>query len=154
MKRCPQRAAKVAHFCSMCGPKFCSMRITQDIRDYARDHGVGEDQAVRLGMEEKAIEFRELGRPDQRSAVTRRCNRAAGRWLEWYDRGHEAMPMIRLRRPAIAAVGLLTLAAAIALPLWTLAEGTATHAVAQVPGGSDGDRNPDRICCHRNAGQH
>jgi len=45
----------------MCGPKFCSMRITQDIRDYARDHGVGEDQAVRLGMEEKSIEFRELG---------------------------------------------------------------------------------------------
>ena len=42
--------------------------------------------------------------------------------------------MIRLRRPALAAVGLLTLAAAIALPLWTLAEGTATHAVAQVPG--------------------
>jgi phosphomethylpyrimidine synthase len=57
----PAAGAKVAHFCSMCGPKFCSMRITQDIRDYARDHGVGEDQAVRLGMEEKAIEFRELG---------------------------------------------------------------------------------------------
>ena len=57
----PAAGAKVAHFCSMCGPKFCSMRITQDIRDYARDHGVGEDQAVRLGMEEKSIEFRELG---------------------------------------------------------------------------------------------
>jgi phosphomethylpyrimidine synthase len=57
----PAAGAKVAHFCSMCGPKFCSMRITQDIRDYARDHGVGEDQAVRLGMEEKALEFRELG---------------------------------------------------------------------------------------------
>ena len=57
----PATGAKVAHFCSMCGPKFCSMRITQDIRDYARDHGVGEDQAVRLGMEKKAIEFRELG---------------------------------------------------------------------------------------------
>jgi phosphomethylpyrimidine synthase len=41
----PAAGAKVAHFCSMCGPKFCSMRITQDIRDYARDHGVGEDQA-------------------------------------------------------------------------------------------------------------
>ncbi|HVC40504.1 MAG TPA: phosphomethylpyrimidine synthase ThiC [Candidatus Saccharimonadales bacterium] len=57
----PAAGAKVAHFCSMCGPKFCSMRITQDIRDYARDHGVGEDQAVRLGMDEKALEFRELG---------------------------------------------------------------------------------------------
>jgi phosphomethylpyrimidine synthase len=57
----PAAGAKVAHFCSMCGPKFCSMRITQDIRDYAREHGVGEDQAVRLGMEEKALEFRELG---------------------------------------------------------------------------------------------
>jgi phosphomethylpyrimidine synthase len=57
----PAAGAKVAHFCSMCGPKFCSMRITQDIRDYARDHGVGEDQALRLGMEEKALEFRELG---------------------------------------------------------------------------------------------
>jgi phosphomethylpyrimidine synthase len=57
----PAAGAKVAHFCSMCGPKFCSMRITQDIRDYARDHGVGEDQAVRLGMEEKSLEFRELG---------------------------------------------------------------------------------------------
>jgi len=57
----PAAGAKVAHFCSMCGPKFCSMRITQDIRDYAREHGVGEEQAVRLGMEEKALEFRELG---------------------------------------------------------------------------------------------
>jgi phosphomethylpyrimidine synthase len=57
----PAAGAKVAHFCSMCGPKFCSMRITQDIRDYAREHGVGEDQALRLGMEEKALEFRELG---------------------------------------------------------------------------------------------
>ena len=57
----PAAGAKVAHFCSMCGPKFCSMRITQDIRDYAAQHGVGEDQAVRLGMEEQAQKFRELG---------------------------------------------------------------------------------------------
>jgi phosphomethylpyrimidine synthase len=57
----PAAGAKVAHFCSMCGPKFCSMRITQDIRDYAALHGVGEDQAVRLGMEEQAQKFRELG---------------------------------------------------------------------------------------------
>ncbi|MGA7987820.1 MAG: phosphomethylpyrimidine synthase ThiC [Candidatus Dormiibacterota bacterium] len=57
----PAAGAKVAHFCSMCGPKFCSMRITQDIRDYAALHGVGEEQAVRLGMEEQAQKFRELG---------------------------------------------------------------------------------------------
>jgi phosphomethylpyrimidine synthase len=57
----PAAGAKVAHFCSMCGPKFCSMRITQDIRDYARDHGLGEDQAVQLGLEEQAQKFRELG---------------------------------------------------------------------------------------------
>jgi phosphomethylpyrimidine synthase len=57
----PAAGAKVAHFCSMCGPKFCSMRITQDIRDYAELHGVAEDQAVRLGMEEQAQKFRELG---------------------------------------------------------------------------------------------
>jgi phosphomethylpyrimidine synthase len=57
----PAAGAKVAHFCSMCGPKFCSMRITQDIRDYAALHGVGEDQAVRLGMEEQAQKFRDLG---------------------------------------------------------------------------------------------
>ncbi|HEY6470869.1 MAG TPA: phosphomethylpyrimidine synthase ThiC [Candidatus Dormibacteraeota bacterium] len=57
----PAAGAKVAHFCSMCGPKFCSMRITQDIRDYAELHGVAEEQAVRLGMEEQAKKFRELG---------------------------------------------------------------------------------------------
>ncbi|HVC05032.1 MAG TPA: phosphomethylpyrimidine synthase ThiC [Candidatus Acidoferrales bacterium] len=57
----PAAGAKVAHFCSMCGPKFCSMRITQDIRDYAELHGVAEDEAVRLGMEEQARKFRELG---------------------------------------------------------------------------------------------
>ena len=57
----PAQGAKTAHFCSMCGPKFCSMRITQDIRDYAARKGVDEDVAVRLGLEEKAQEFRELG---------------------------------------------------------------------------------------------
>ena len=57
----PASGAKVAHFCSMCGPKFCSMRITQDIRDYAREHGVDEHTAVQLGMAEKAEEFRRGG---------------------------------------------------------------------------------------------
>ena len=57
----PAEPAKTAHFCSMCGPKFCSMRITQDIRDFAATHGVDEQVAVSLGMEEKAREFRESG---------------------------------------------------------------------------------------------
>src|SRR5690349_1785647 len=57
----PKDAAKTAHFCSMCGPKFCSMKITQDVRDYAREHGVDEGEALNEGMAEKAAEFRENG---------------------------------------------------------------------------------------------
>jgi phosphomethylpyrimidine synthase len=53
----PQEGAKLAHFCSMCGPHFCSMKITQDVRDYAASQGVNEDDALEKGMEEKAIEF-------------------------------------------------------------------------------------------------
>lgn len=53
----PQEGAKLAHFCSMCGPHFCSMKITQDVRDYAASQGVSEDDALEKGMEEKAIEF-------------------------------------------------------------------------------------------------
>ena len=53
----PAEPAKTAHFCSMCGPKFCSMRISQDVREYASAHGVGEDVALELGMKEKAVEF-------------------------------------------------------------------------------------------------
>ena len=53
----PAAPAKTAHFCSMCGPKFCSMRISQDIRDYAAEHGVADEVAVELGMKEKAAEF-------------------------------------------------------------------------------------------------
>ncbi|MDP1803855.1 MAG: phosphomethylpyrimidine synthase ThiC, partial [Acidimicrobiales bacterium] len=53
----PKDAHKVAHFCSMCGPKFCSMKITQDVRDYAATHGVSEEAALELGMEEKSVEF-------------------------------------------------------------------------------------------------
>ena len=58
----PKEGHKVAHFCSMCGPKFCSMKITQDVRDYAAKHGIG-DVAVALetGMKEKAEEFRQKG---------------------------------------------------------------------------------------------
>ena len=41
----------------MCGPKFCSMRISHDVRDYAAEHGVGEEQAIELGLKEKSAEF-------------------------------------------------------------------------------------------------
>jgi phosphomethylpyrimidine synthase len=57
----PKDAAKHAHFCSMCGPHFCSMKITQDVRDYAKEHGVEETDALTQGMQEKAREFREQG---------------------------------------------------------------------------------------------
>ena len=58
----PKEAAKVAHFCSMCGPKFCSMKITQDVRDYAKEHGLSDGrEAIEKGLEEKAGEFREGG---------------------------------------------------------------------------------------------
>lgn len=57
----PQEGAKVAHFCSMCGPHFCSMKITQDVRDYAAKQGVNEDEALKQGMDEKAAEFKKAG---------------------------------------------------------------------------------------------
>ena len=58
----PKDSAKVAHFCSMCGPKFCSMKISQEVRDYATEHGLdGDRQAVIKGMEEQAERFREQG---------------------------------------------------------------------------------------------
>ena len=57
----PQEGAKTAHFCSMCGPSFCSMRITDDIRRMAEEKGVGTEDVLREGMEEKAREFREGG---------------------------------------------------------------------------------------------
>jgi phosphomethylpyrimidine synthase len=57
----PKDAHKSAHFCSMCGPKFCSMKITQDVRDYANAHGLAETAAIGEGMAEKAAEFRAGG---------------------------------------------------------------------------------------------
>jgi phosphomethylpyrimidine synthase len=57
----PQEGAKLAHFCSMCGPHFCSMKITQDVRDFAASKGVSSDEALKKGMEEKATEFRAKG---------------------------------------------------------------------------------------------
>jgi phosphomethylpyrimidine synthase len=57
----PAEGAKTAHFCSMCGPHFCSMKITEDVRKYAAEHQLLEDQALRAGMEQKAREFTEAG---------------------------------------------------------------------------------------------
>ncbi|MGH7774362.1 MAG: phosphomethylpyrimidine synthase ThiC [Candidatus Binatia bacterium] len=57
----PAQAAKLAHFCSMCGPHFCSMKITQDVRDYAAKKGLDEEAALAAGMEEKAEEFKKAG---------------------------------------------------------------------------------------------
>ncbi|MCX7158579.1 MAG: phosphomethylpyrimidine synthase ThiC [Proteobacteria bacterium] len=57
----PKDSAKVAHFCSMCGPHFCSMKITQDVRDYAKKQGVSNEAALKKGMQEKAIEFVKKG---------------------------------------------------------------------------------------------
>ena len=57
----PQEGAKTAHFCSMCGPQFCSMKITQDVRDYAAKVGVAESEAIQVGMSEKAEAFKKAG---------------------------------------------------------------------------------------------
>ncbi len=57
----PKEAHKLAHFCSMCGPSFCSMKITQDVRRFADEQGIDEEAALVKGMEEKAIEFRRTG---------------------------------------------------------------------------------------------
>ncbi|MBN9791428.1 phosphomethylpyrimidine synthase [Pseudonocardia sp. TMWB2A] len=57
----PAEPAKTAHFCSMCGPRFCSMKITQDVRDYAEAHGLTSVEAIEAGMAEKSGEFRDEG---------------------------------------------------------------------------------------------
>lgn len=57
----PAEGAKVAHFCSMCGPQFCSMKITQEVRDYAKEHGLDEKTALEAGMKEMSDKFRETG---------------------------------------------------------------------------------------------
>jgi phosphomethylpyrimidine synthase len=57
----PTEGAKLAHFCSMCGPHFCSMKITEDVRKYAKEHGLGEQEAIEAGMEEMSKEFIESG---------------------------------------------------------------------------------------------
>ncbi|WP_312270521.1 phosphomethylpyrimidine synthase ThiC [Pseudomonas sp.] len=58
----PKDSAKVAHFCSMCGPKFCSMKITQEVRDYAKENGLTDEQrAIEAGFQEQAARFKEEG---------------------------------------------------------------------------------------------
>jgi phosphomethylpyrimidine synthase len=57
----PQEGAKTAHFCSMCGPHFCSMKITEDVRKYAAEHGLTSAEAIERGLEEKSREFVEQG---------------------------------------------------------------------------------------------
>ncbi|MBP0598430.1 phosphomethylpyrimidine synthase ThiC [Herbaspirillum sp. LeCh32-8] len=57
----PKDSAKVAHFCSMCGPHFCSMKITQEVRDYAAKEGISEIAALKKGMEVKSVEFVKMG---------------------------------------------------------------------------------------------
>ena len=57
----PQEGAKTAHFCSMCGPHFCSMKITEDVRKYAAEQGISENEALKKGMEDKSKEFVKKG---------------------------------------------------------------------------------------------
>ena len=57
----PQEGAKTAHFCSMCGPHFCSMKITEDVRKYAAEQGIAEEEALKKGMEDKSRQFVEKG---------------------------------------------------------------------------------------------
>jgi phosphomethylpyrimidine synthase len=64
----PKESAKVAHFCSMCGPHFCSMKITQDVRDYAALQGVSDEDALEKGMEQKSVEFINQGADIYRKA--------------------------------------------------------------------------------------
>ena len=57
----PQEGAKLAHFCSMCGPHFCSMKITEEVRRYAAEQGSSAEEVVAKGMQEKAVEFARTG---------------------------------------------------------------------------------------------
>ena len=57
----PTEGAKTAHFCSMCGPHFCSMKITEDVRKFAAQENLSEEEALKAGMEQKAQEFAEAG---------------------------------------------------------------------------------------------
>jgi phosphomethylpyrimidine synthase len=66
----PAAPAKTAHFCSMCGPHFCSMRISQDVRRYAEERGLTSEEAIDAGLREKAAEFTAHGGRIQLPLVT------------------------------------------------------------------------------------
>ena len=57
----PKESAKLAHFCSTCGPKFCSMKISQEVRDFAEKKGLSEETILQAGMTEKVKEFKQAG---------------------------------------------------------------------------------------------
>jgi phosphomethylpyrimidine synthase len=57
----PAEGAKSAQFCSMCGPHFCSMKITEDVRKFAAEQKISEEEALQIGLEQKATEFNEAG---------------------------------------------------------------------------------------------
>mgnify|MGYP003652238749 CR=1 FL=1 len=57
----PAAGAKIAHFCSMCGPKFCSMKISQEVRDFAVENDIVDNEVIAKGFEEKSKEFKEKG---------------------------------------------------------------------------------------------
>jgi radical SAM ThiC family protein len=67
----PMEGAKSAHFCSMCGPHFCSMKITKDVRKYAAEQGITEEAAIERGQQEKAKEFQETGAEIYAKSVSR-----------------------------------------------------------------------------------
>jgi phosphomethylpyrimidine synthase len=74
----PAPAAKGAHFCSMCGPHFCSMKITQDVRDYAAAQGIATGDALDAGLRDKAAEFREGGKHLYTTTTTTTADPPAG----------------------------------------------------------------------------
>jgi len=57
----PSHSAKTSHFCSMCGPQFCSMKITEDVRQYAKNHQLDEQEALKKGMKQMSTTFKEGG---------------------------------------------------------------------------------------------
>ena len=105
----PKDSSKVAHFCSMCGPHFCSMKITQDVRDYAATQGVSENEALRKGMEEKSVEFvakggqiyqKSLRKPLGLHSAGQGPHPRLGRGLHRVSAGFQYRPPDHCRRPA------------------------------------------------------
>jgi phosphomethylpyrimidine synthase len=99
----PKDSAKVAHFCSMCGPHFCSMKITQEVRDYAAKEGIAEIDALKQGMEVKAVEFVKMGAEiyRQSSAMQIELNGKPHRCLR-APRWNSSLPALSLAGKAVA----------------------------------------------------